>query len=103
LDSILDYKVVEKSVEYYLVFLDYYYDETGSSVLTAAQLSQKNTENPCRAKVWELPWLSLAIFFSKFRYSLLFDYLGLAESVVQVNTVWNFRAKKVVRVQEKQV
>jgi hypothetical protein len=93
--------VVEKSVEYYLVFLDYYYDETGSSVLTAAQLSQKNTENPCRAKVWELPWLSLAIFFSK--YSLLFDYLGLAESVVQVNTVWNFRTKKVVRVQEKQV
>jgi hypothetical protein len=34
LDSILDYKVVEKSVEYYLVFLDYYYDETGSSVLS---------------------------------------------------------------------
>ena len=29
--------------------------------------------------------------------------VGLAESVVQVNTVWNFRAKKVVRVQEKQV
>lgn len=40
---------------------------------------------------------------SEKRYSLLFDYLGLAESVVQVNTVWNFRAKKVVRVQEKQV
>jgi len=30
-------------------------------------------------------------------------YLGLAESVVQVNTVWICRPKNVVRVQEKQV
>jgi hypothetical protein len=31
------------------------------------------------------------------------NYVGLAESVVQVNTVWICRPKKVVRVQEKQV
>ena len=30
-------------------------------------------------------------------------YLGLAEAVVQVNTVWIFRRRKVVMVQEKQV
>ena len=30
-------------------------------------------------------------------------YLGLAESVVQVNTIWICRPKKIVRVQEKQV
>ena len=31
------------------------------------------------------------------------EYLGLAESVVQVNTVWIFGRRKVVMVQEKQV
>jgi hypothetical protein len=38
-----------------------------------------------------------------YEYGALQDYIGLAESVVQVNTIWICRPKKVVRVQEKQV